>query len=104
MIDGNLKLDLETREQEGSVKCHQGVERALEVKERQSILKIIENVLRQMDLHNQTVKHFLAKGISCCVPGTGLVVVFFASERGDLLRHTFSTGLDFTALIFYACC
>ena len=95
-------LDSETKEQEVSVKIDQWVKRAQQqVKQRQSILKMIENVLRQMDLHNETVKHILDKDISCLVPAFGLTIVFFAGERGDLLRHTFSAGTGLGALIFY---
>ena len=101
-IDRNLKLDSETREQEFSVKIQQWAKRAQQVKERNSILKMIENVLRQIDLHNETVKHILDKGINCLVPAYGLAIVFFASERGDLLRHTFSAAAGLAALMFYA--
>ena len=95
-------LDSETKEQEVSVKIDQWVKRAQQqVKQRQSILKMIENVLRQMDLHNETVKHILDKDISCLVPAFGLTIVFFAGERGDLLRHTFSAGVGLAALVFY---
>ena len=101
--DGNLKLDTERREQEASVKIHQWVKRARQrVKKRQSILKMVENVLREIELHNETVKHILDKGISCVVPAIGLVIVFFASERGDLMRDTFSAGASLAALLFYA--
>ena len=101
-IDGNLNLDSETREQELSVKINQWVKRAQrQVKNRHEILKMVENVLRQIELHNETVKHILDKAISCVVPGIGLIIVFFASERGDLLRHTFSAAACLAAFIFY---
>ena len=101
-IDGRLMLDSETRKKELSVKLHHWVKRAKRrVKKRQSILKTIENVLRQIELHNQTVKHILDKAISCVVPEIGLVIVFFASERGDLLRHMLSAAAGLGALIFY---
>ena len=101
-IDRNLKPDSETREQEVSVKLHHWVKQAKQrVKKRDEILKRIENVLRQIDLHNETVKHILGKAISCVVPAYGLAIVFFADERGDLLHQTFSIGLCLTALIFY---
>ena len=52
-IPENLKLDWETREKELPVKVHQWGKRAQQrVKEHLSILTVIENVLRQMDLHN----------------------------------------------------
>ena len=99
-IDQNL--DSETREQELSVKIGQRLKRTQQVvNERQSILKMIENVIRQIEQHNETVKHILDKGISFLVPTFGLVIVFFASERGDLLRHTFSAGTGFNGFIFY---
>lgn len=102
LMDVNLKLDTETREQDFPVNLQKWVQRAQQqVKKRHEILKRIENVLNQIDLHNQTVRHILDKGISCLVPAFGLVIVFFASERGDLLRHTFSAGVGLTALIFY---
>ena len=100
-IDGNLKLDSETKEQEVSAKLRQWAKRAQEVKERQSILIMVENVLRQIELHNATVKHILDKAISCIVPAIGLAIVFFAGERGDLLRHTFSAGAGLAGLMFY---
>ena len=101
-IDGNPKFDSETSGQEVSVKIHQWVKRAQQqVRERQSILKRIENVLRKIELHNETVKHILDKSTSCLIPAYGLAIVFFADERGDLLRHTFSAGVGFVALIFY---
>ena len=102
-IDGHLKLNSETKEQEVSVKLRQWVKQAQEeVKKRQSILKMSENVLTQIDLHNQAVKHILDKAISYIVPAIGLTIVFFVGERGNLLRHTFSAGIGLTALVFYA--
>ena len=62
---------------------------------------MIESVMRQIDQYNETVKHILDKAISCAVPAIGLAIVFFASERGDLMRHMFSVGASFIALIFY---
>ena len=101
-IHWNLKLDSETRGQQVSVKIHHWVKRGKQrVKKRHEILKKIENVLRQVDQHNETVKSILDKAISCLVPQFGLVIVFFASERGDLLRDTFSTGAVVGALVFY---
>ena len=99
-IDRDFKLDSKTREQEMSVEIRQQLKRA-QVRERQSILKMIENVLREIKLHNETVKHILDKGISCLVPGIALVIVFFAGEQGDLLRHTFSAGTGLNGFIFY---
>ena len=100
--NGNLKFDSRTEKQELSLKVHQWVKRAKQqVKERQSILKMIENVMKQMELHNETVKHILDKAISCLVPGIGLIIVFVASERGDLLRHTFSAAACLAGFIFY---
>ena len=99
-IDENLNS--ETREEEVSVKICQWVKRAQEeVKERQSILKMVENVLKEIELHNQTVKHIIDKAISCAVPAIGLAIVFFAGERGDLLRHTFSAAAGLGGLLFY---
>ena len=101
-IDGRLMLDSETRKKELSVKLHHWVKRAKRrVKKRQSILKTIENVLRQTELHNQTVKHILDKAISCVIPEIGLVIVFFGSEQGDLMRHMFSAAAGLASLIFY---
>ena len=101
-IDGCLKLDSETREEELPVRLRQWVERAQEqVKNRHLILQMSENLLTQIELHNETVKHILDKGISCLVPLFGLLIVFFAGERGDLLRHTFSAGVGLAALVFY---
>ena len=101
-IDGHLRFDLETSEREFSVQIHQWVKRAQqEVKKRHEILKIIENVLKQMELHNETVKHIMDKAISFLIPGFGLAIVFFATERGDLLRHMFSAGAALMAFIFY---
>ena len=99
-IDGNLES--ETKEQELSIKIQQWAKRTQQAKERQSILKMTENVLRQIDEHNETVKHILDKGINYLVPAYGLAIVFFANERGDLLRHTFSAAAGSAALIFYA--
>ena len=100
-IDGNGELDSATKEQEISVKLRQWVKRAQQVKKRQSILKLSESVLRQIELHNETVKHILDKAISCIVPAIGLAIVFFAGERGDLLRHTFSAGAGLAGFMFY---
>ena len=101
-IHWNLKLDSETRGHQISVKIHHWVKRGKQrVKERQSILKMSENLLIQVDLHNQTVKHILDKAISCLVPEFGLAIVFFVGKRGDPLRHTFSTGAVVGALVFY---
>ena len=101
-IYGHVKLESETIGQEVSVKIDQWAKRAKQqVKERHDILKMSENLLRQMDLHNQTVKHILDKAISCIVPAIGLIIVFSAGERGDLLRHTFSAGAGSVAFVFY---
>ena len=101
-IGWNLKLDSETRKQELTLKLHQWVKRAQQqVKKRYSILKMTENMLRQIDLHNQTVKHILDKNVMCSVPGFGLVIVFFVSEQGNLLRHTFSAAVGLAAFIFF---
>ena len=100
----NLELDSERREEEVSAKLYQWVKRAQrQVKKRHEILKMIEDVLRQVELHNDTVKHILDKAISCVVPGIGLVIIFLVGEKGDLLRHTFSAAGGFGALIFYVC-
>ena len=102
LIDRNLKLESETSDQKVSLKIHQWVHLAQQqVKERKSILKMIEDVLREIELHNETVKRILDKGTSCLIPAYGLAIVFLADERGDLLRHTFSAGLGLVALIFY---
>ena len=102
LIDRNLKLESETSDQKVSLKTHQWVQLAQQqVKERHEIIKASENLLRQIDQHNETVKHILDKGIRYLVPMYGLVIVFFAGERGNLLRHTFSGGLGLGALIFY---
>ena len=102
LTDGHLKLDSERKEQESSVKLQKCLKRAQkQVKECNEILTMIENVLKKIDQHNETVKHIMDKGISCCVPGVGLLIVFLASERGDLLRHTFSAGVGLGGLIFY---
>ena len=101
-INWNLKLESERREQEVSVKIHQWVKRARQrVKKRLSILKMVENVLKEIDLHNKTVKHILDKSISCLVPAFGLAIVFFAGEGGNLLRHMFSAAVGFSGLIYY---
>ena len=101
-IDGNLNLDSDTIQQKATVKLRQWIKRTHEqVKERQSILKMTENVLKQIHQHNETVKHILDKAISCIVPAIGLVIVFFVSERGDLLRHTFSAAAGSSALLYY---
>ena len=101
-IDGNLKLESVTREQEVSVRLHQWLKRAQQqVKKCQSILKMSEKLLRQIDQYNEAVKHILDKAISCAVPGIGLIIVFFASEGGDILRHMFSAAACLAALIFY---
>ena len=102
-IDENLKLDSETREQELPFKIDQWVKRAQEqVKKRHEILTMIEDVLRQIDLHNETVKHILDNGIRYLVPLYGFAIVFLAGERGDPLRHMFSAGAGLSALMFYA--
>ena len=91
------------QENRGFLKLRQWVKRAQkQVKKRHEIFKINENVLRRINLHNETMKHTLDKGISCIVPAIGLSIVFFLGERGDLLRHTFSGGVGLAALVFYA--
>ena len=102
LIDWNLNLDSETREEELPVKLHKWLKQAQQlVKERQSVLTIIENLLRQIEQHNETVKHILDNGSSCLVPAIGLAIVFCAGERGDLLRHMFSAGVGFGGLVYY---
>ena len=101
VINGYLRIDSETGEQKLAVKLRQWVKRAHHLGEHQSILKMSENILRQIDLHNDTIKHILDKAISCLVPEFGLAIVFFVGERGDLLRHTFSAGAVLGALVFY---
>ena len=101
-IDGNLKFNSETREEGLSVKIRQRLKRAQqEVKKRHEILRMIENVMRQMDQHNEIVKHILDKGNTCAVPAIGLAIVFFLGERGTLLRHTFSAGVVLSGLVYY---
>ena len=101
-IDGNPKRDSVTKEQEVSVIIRHWVRRAKQqVKERHDTLETIENVLRQIDLHNNTIKHIIDKAISCLVPAIGLAIVFFAGEQSNLLRHTFSAGVGLAGFIFY---
>ena len=101
-IGGHLKPDSEIGPEELSVKLLQWVKRAQQqVKKRHEILKISENVLREIDLHNQTIKHILDKVVSCGVPGIGLSIVFFVGNRGDLWHHMFSAVLALTSFIIY---
>ena len=98
----NQKLEAETREQEVSFKIHQWVKRAQQqVKKRHEILTMIEDVLRQIELHNEAVKHILDKAISCIVPAVGLVIIFSAGERGTLLRYAFSAAVGLSSAVFY---
>ena len=100
-IGGHFKLNSKTKEQV-SIKLRQWVKRGKQrVKERHEILKMSENLLRQMDLHNQTVRHILDKAISCLVPVFGLAIVFFVDERGNLLLQAFSAIVGFGGLVFY---
>ena len=102
-IDEDLRLDSKTRKQEVSVKIHQWVKRTKqEVKKRREILKISDDVLRQIELHNETVKHILDKAISCIVPVIGLAIVFFLGEQSNLFCHILSEPLSLGALMFYA--
>ena len=101
-VYGNLKFGSETREKRLSLIISQRLKRAQQkVKKRQSILKTIENLLRQIDQHNEIVKHILDKGTTCAVPAIGLAIVFFLGERGNLLRHTFSAGVVLGGLVYY---
>ena len=71
------------------------------VSKRHWILNEAENVLNEVKLHNQVVKHILHSSVHHAVPAFGLFTVFCAAEGNVLLKQVFAAALILFAIPCY---